>query len=105
MYVYGLLGIQLPHYSGYQWYYGERIAIGQLQPGDIVFFHASPNGPQHEGLYIGAGEFIHAPHSGDVVKISSLYDTQYALSYVGAVRPYAASSSSPSSPSWTSASG
>jgi NlpC/P60 family len=105
MYVYGLLGIELPHYSGYQWYYGERIAVGRLQPGDIVFFHASPNGPQHEGLYIGAGEFIHAPHSGDVVKISSLYDTQYALSYVGAVRPYAAASSSPSSSSWTSASG
>src|SRR5919201_5162158 len=105
MYVYGLLGIKLPHYSGYQWYYGERIAISRLQPGDIVFFHASPNGPQHEGLYIRAGEFIHAPHTGDVVKISSLYDTQYALSYVGAVRPYGSSSSSPSSPSWTSASG
>jgi cell wall-associated NlpC family hydrolase len=105
MYVYGLLGIQLPHYSGYQWYSGERIPISKLQPGDIVFFHVSPNGPQHEGLYIGAGEFIHAPHSGDVVKISSLYDTQYALAYVGAVRPYAAASPSPSSPSWTSASG
>jgi NlpC/P60 family len=105
MYIYGLLGIKLPHYSGYQWYYGERIPINQLQPGDIVFFHASPNGPQHEGLYIGAGEFIHAPQTGDVVKISSLYDTQYALSYVGAVRPYAAALSSPSSPSWTSASG
>jgi hypothetical protein len=111
MYVYGLLGISLPHYSGYQWSAGERIAVNQLQPGDIVFFHPSANGPQHEGLYIGGGEFIHAPHTGDVVKISSLYDAQYALSYVGAVRPYAAgtspSSSSASSPFpiWTSASG
>jgi hypothetical protein len=105
MYVYGLLGVRLPHYSGYQWYYGERVPINELQPGDIVFFHPSANGPQHEGLYIGAGEFIHAPHTGDVVKISSLYDTQYALSYVGAVRPYAASSSPSSSSTWTSASG
>ena len=109
MYVYGLLGISLPHYSGYQWYAGPRVPIDRLQPGDIVFFHPSANGPQHEGLYIGAGEFIHAPHSGDVVRISSLYDTQYALSYVGAVRPYAAGISSPSSSSpfssWTSASG
>jgi NlpC/P60 family protein len=108
MYVYGLLGISLPHYSGYQWYSGQRVQMNQLQPGDIVFFHPSANGPQHEGLYIGAGEFIHAPHTGDVVKISSLYDAQYALSYVGAVRPYAAgtasSSSSPFS-TWTSASG
>jgi len=106
MYVYGLLGIRLPHYSGYQWYYGRRIAPDQLRPGDIVFFHASANGPQHEGIYIGAGQFIHAPHSGDVVKISSLYDTQYALSYVGATRPYAAGASPSSSFSmWTLASG
>jgi cell wall-associated NlpC family hydrolase len=105
MYVYGMLGVRLPHYSGYQWYAGPHIALNQLQPGDIVFFHASANGPQHEGMYIGQGEFIHAPHTGDVVKISSLYDTQYALSYVGAVRPYAASSSPSSSSTWTSASG
>jgi cell wall-associated NlpC family hydrolase len=107
MYVYGLLGIRLPHYSGYQWYAGPRVTRDQLQPGDIVFFHPSANGPQHEGMYIGAGEFIHAPHTGDVVKVSSLYDTQYALSYVGAVRPYV--SASPAAPSqdngWVSTSG
>jgi len=109
MYVYGLLGVSLPHYSGYQWYAGPRVPTEKLEPGDIVFFHPSANGPQHEGLYIGAGEFIHAPHTGDVVKISSLYDTQYALSYVGAVRPYTAGTASSSSssllPSWTSAPG
>jgi cell wall-associated NlpC family hydrolase len=38
-------------------------------------------------MYIGGGLFIHAPHTGDVVKISSL--NQYARRYVGAVRPYA----------------
>jgi hypothetical protein len=59
-------------------------------------------------MYIGAGEFIHAPHTGDVVKVSSLYDTQYALSYVGAVRPYVAAGPRPSSSpdsGWASASG
>jgi hypothetical protein len=86
MYAYGLLGIQLPHYSGYQWYAGPRVPVDQLRPGDIVFFHPSPNGPQHEGMYIGGGEFIHAPHTGDVVKISSLYDSWYAATYVGARR-------------------
>jgi NlpC/P60 family len=108
MYIYGLLGIRLPHYSGYQWFAGPRIPRDQLQPGDIVFFHPSANGPQHEGMYIGAGEFIEAPQTGDVVKISSLYDTQYALSYVGAVRPYVAAtparSASPIT-GWTSVSG
>jgi cell wall-associated NlpC family hydrolase len=107
MYVYGLLGIRLPHYSGYQWFAGPRVPRDQLRPGDIVFFHPSANGPQHEGLYIGAGEFIQAPQTGDVVKVSSLYDTQYALSYVGAVRPYVAASPSPSPAvnGWTSVSG
>jgi cell wall-associated NlpC family hydrolase len=107
MYVYGLLGIRLPHYSGYQWFAGPRVSRDQLQPGDIVFFHPSANGPQHEGMYIGAGEFIQAPQTGDVVKISSLYDTQYAISYVGAVRPYVAAGPSPSSAvdGWASISG
>jgi cell wall-associated NlpC family hydrolase len=56
-------------------------------------------------LYIGAGEFVQAPQSGDVVKVSSLYDTQYALSYVGAVRPYVAASPPPAVNGWTSVSG
>jgi hypothetical protein len=101
MYVYGLLGIRLPHYSGYQWFSGPRVPRDELQPGDIVFFHPSSNGPQHEGMYIGSGEFIQAPQTGDVVKVSSLYDTQYALSYVGAVRPYVAASPTPPAPTPT----
>src|SRR5947208_285866 len=86
---------------------GPRVPRDQLQPGDIVFFHPSANGPQHEGMYIGGGEFIQAPQTGDVVKVSSLYDTQYALSYVGAVRPYAPAGSvpSPSISGWVSTSG
>ena len=52
-------------------------------------------------MYIGGGSFIHAPQTGDVVKISSLYETRYALAYVGAVRPYAAGASSPPFASWT----
>ena len=53
---------------------------------DLVFFHPGPSGPGHVGIYIGGGQFLHAPHTGDVVKISSL--DEYAVSYVGAVRPY-----------------
>jgi cell wall-associated NlpC family hydrolase len=43
-------------------------------------------------MYVGGGRFIHAPHSGDVVKISSLSEFSYASGYVGAVRPYARAS-------------
>jgi hypothetical protein len=106
MYVYAQLGIKLGHYTGFQYYQGRRVPRDQLQPGDLVFFHSSPSGvPGHEGMYIGNGSFIHAPHTGDVVKISSMFDTRYALSYMGAVRPYAAGASSSPFSSWTSASG
>src|SRR4051794_39690378 len=106
MYVYGQLGIKLGHYTGFQYYEGRRVPRDQLEPGDLLFFHANSAGvPQHEGMYIGNGSFIHAPHTGDVVRTASLYDTRYALSYVGAVRPYAAGASSSALPTWTSASG
>jgi cell wall-associated NlpC family hydrolase len=88
MYVYRQLGVSLPHFSGYQWYSGRRVPPNDLEPGDLVFFEPGVNGPGHVGMYIGGGEFVQAPHSGDVVRISSLRDAAYALTYVGAVRPY-----------------
>jgi hypothetical protein len=106
MYVYAQLGIKLGHFTGFQYYEGRQVPRDQLQPGDLVFFHANSIGvPGHEGMYIGNGSFIHAPHTGDVVKISSLFEARYALSYVGAVRPYVSAASSPPPSSWTSASG
>ena len=74
MYVYAQLGIHLSHFSGAQWNEGTPIAAEDLAPGDLVFFHPGANGPGHVGIYIGGNNFIHAPHTGDVVKISSLYE-------------------------------
>jgi cell wall-associated NlpC family hydrolase len=88
MYVYAQLGISLTHYTGSQFYEGAHIPPSQLQPGDLLFFEPSARGPQHEGIYIGGGEFIQAPHTGDVVKISSLAEPQYTFGFVGAVRPW-----------------
>ena len=88
MYVYGQLGVQLTHYTGAQLHQGKPVPPEALQPGDLVFFDPGAFGvPGHEGMYIGGGLFIHAPHTGDVVKISAL--VTYAKRYVGAVRPYA----------------
>src|SRR2546427_9056606 len=106
MYVYGQLGIKLGHYTGFQYYEGLRVPRDDLQPGDLVFFHANSAGvPQHGGMYVGNGSFIHTPQTGDVVKISSLFETRYALAYVGAVRPYAAGDEPSSLSTWTSVSG
>jgi NlpC/P60 family len=90
MYVYAQLGIQLTHYTGSQFYEGVRVPRWALQPGDLVFFEPTARGPQHEGMYVGGGQFIHAPHTGDVVKISSLSEPGYAFGFVGAVRPFGA---------------
>jgi cell wall-associated NlpC family hydrolase len=106
MYVWGQLGIKLGHYTGFQFYEGRHVPRDQLEPGDLVFFHANSAGvPQHEGMYVGNGSFIHAPQTGDVVKISSLFEARYALSFVGAVRPYAAGGKSSPFSGLTSASG
>ena len=83
MWVYAQLGISLAHYTGCQWTAGPHVPYDQLAPGDLVFFEPTIG---HVGIYIGGGSFIHAPHTGDVVKISSLSDSWYAANYQGAVR-------------------
>jgi cell wall-associated NlpC family hydrolase len=80
-YVYAQVGVALPHYTGAQWNMGVPVSSGDLQAGDLVFF----NGLGHVGINIGGGQFIHAPHSGDVVKISSM-SGWYSATYVGARR-------------------
>ena len=82
VYAYGQLGVSLPHYTGSLWQIGIAVSREELQAGDLVFF----NGLGHMGIYMGGGQFVHAPHTGDVVKISSLYEGWYASTYVGARR-------------------
>jgi cell wall-associated NlpC family hydrolase len=82
LYVYAQLGVSLPHNAAMQYGYGVPVSKDQLQPGDLVFF----DGLGHNGMYIGGGQFIHAPHTGDVVKISSLSDGWYTATWVGARR-------------------
>ena len=77
MYVFAQIGVALPHSSYSQFGMGASVSLGQLQPGDLVFFA----GASHVGIYIGGGQFIHAPHTGDHVKISSLtgwYSSEFA---------------------------
>jgi cell wall-associated NlpC family hydrolase len=81
MYVFAKIGISLPHSTYALWNVGVPVSRDQLQPGDLVFF----NGLGHMGIYIGSNQFIHAPHTGDVVKISSM-NGWYASTYYGARR-------------------
>ena len=81
MYVFAQIGISLPHSSYAQFNMGTPVSMSQLEPGDLVFFA----GASHVGIYIGGGQFIHAPHTGDVVKISSLTGW-YASEFAGGRR-------------------
>jgi cell wall-associated NlpC family hydrolase len=79
MFVFAQVGVYLPHHAASQFSYGVPVPYDQLAPGDLVFF----SGLGHAGIYIGGGQFVHAPHTGDVVKISSMAEHG---SYVGARR-------------------
>jgi cell wall-associated NlpC family hydrolase len=81
MYAFAQIGVSLPHSSYAQYGMGTPVSMSQLQPGDLVFFA----GASHVGIYIGGGQFIHAPHTGDVVKISSL-SGWYASTFAGGRR-------------------
>ena len=84
MYVFAQIGISLPHYTVAQYNYPNSVSVSrsQLQPGDLVFFA----GLGHVGIYVGNGQFIHAPHTGDVVRIDSLSGSWYSSEYDGAKR-------------------
>ncbi|RSM40728.1 hydrolase Nlp/P60 [Amycolatopsis balhimycina DSM 5908] len=74
-------GITLPRTSSAQAGFGTPVSRDQLQPGDLVAYYSPVS---HIGMYIGDGKMVHAPTSGDVVKISPLLSE-----YAGATRPTA----------------
>ena len=82
MYVFAQIGVSLPHYAAAQYGLGQPVSRSELQPGDLVFFR----GLGHMGMYIGGGNMIHAPRTGDFVKISSLSESYYVATWVGARR-------------------
>ena len=82
MYVFAQVGVYLPHHAASQFAYGTPVSRDQLAAGDLVFF----DGLGHAGIYIGGGQFVHAPHTGDVVKISSIYESWYSATWVGGRR-------------------
>ncbi|MGY1811484.1 C40 family peptidase [Blastococcus sp. SYSU D00820] len=68
-FAYRAAGISLPHSSRMQSTMGQAVSRADLQPGDLVFFYSPVS---HVGIYIGNGQMVHAPTSGDVVKVASI---------------------------------
>ena len=70
-------GVYLPHYSVAQYYATTPVSYSDLQPGDLIFWASDSSNPDtifHVAMYIGNGQEIQAPHTGDVVKISGVFD-------------------------------
>jgi cell wall-associated NlpC family hydrolase len=80
MWAWSQAGVSLPHFAASQYGTLPHIPMSQLQPGDLVFFYSDIH---HVGMYIGNGQYVQAPRTGDVVKISPLA----GRSIVGAARP------------------
>ncbi len=80
MRAWGAAGVSMPHYSGAQYSMFPHVPLNAMQPGDLVFW--GPGGSEHVGLYIGGGQMIAAPHTGDVVKVQAVFGSP-----VGAARP------------------
>ncbi|MEU0485020.1 NlpC/P60 family protein [Streptosporangium sp. NPDC006013] len=76
-------GVSLPRTTWEQWSWGtsRKVSLNDLQPGDLIF----SEGLGHVSMYAGNGQIVHAPQTGDVVKVVPL--SAYGRRLVGAVRP------------------
>ncbi|HEX5995270.1 MAG TPA: NlpC/P60 family protein [Jiangellales bacterium] len=79
-YAWNSAGVSLTHYTGAQWNEGTPVSRDNLRTGDLVFFYSDLH---HMGIYVGNGLIVHAPHTGDVVRMAELAN----MSYAGARRP------------------
>jgi peptidoglycan DL-endopeptidase CwlO len=79
-YAWSSAGVSLTHYTGAQWNEGTPVSRANLRTGDLVFFYSDVH---HVGIYVGNGLIVHAPHTGDVVRMAVLANMPYA----GARRP------------------
>jgi peptidoglycan DL-endopeptidase CwlO len=78
---YRAAGVSIPRVSRAQWGAGPHVQVDRLLPGDLIFYADNPGDPatiHHVGMYIGNGLMVHAPHTGDVVRVASIWRESYA---------------------------
>jgi len=78
---YRAAGVSIPRVSRAQWGAGPHVQLANLLPGDLIFYADNPSDPgtiHHVGIYIGNGLIVHAPHTGDVVRVASIWREGYA---------------------------
>lgn len=86
-YVMNSLGIKISRTMNTMYSQGKAVSKSDLQPGDVVFFQNTYKaGLSHVGIYVGGGQFIHSPQSGQVVSFANLNSSYYTSRYYGAAR-------------------
>jgi cell wall-associated NlpC family hydrolase len=85
-YVFARHGVAVPRDVRRQSAAGAPVEPGEIAPGDLVFFATTGSGPTHVGIAVGGGRFIHAPKSGDVVRVDALSAAYWASRFVTARR-------------------
>jgi len=81
-------GITLPRTSFEMFGVGQPVSSSDLRPGDLVFFTTYRPGPSHVGIYLGAGQFIHASSAGGPVRTGSLHAGYSRTRFIGARRHF-----------------
>lgn len=79
-------GLRLPHNARAQSKYGTAVSLAELQPGDLVFFNTQHRAFSHVGIYLGNGRFVHAPRTGEEVKVERLHIRYWMSRFDGARR-------------------
>lgn len=75
-YAYGKANVALSHYTVAQESAGRQVSLSDLQPGDIIFW-GGVGASYHDAIYIGNGQYVHAPQPGETVKVASI--SQYFM--------------------------
>ena len=86
-YSYYHAGVSVPRTTQALWHAATPVRRSQLRVGDLLFFSIDGK-MSHVGLYVGNGRFVHAPSSGKVVKVESLYSPFYSEAFLRAGRPH-----------------
>lgn len=79
-------GLMLPRSSFEQSKSGQAISTNELKPGDLVFFNTMRRAFSHVGIYLGNDQFVHAPRTGDRVRVDNLSDNYWVQRFNGARR-------------------
>jgi cell wall-associated NlpC family hydrolase len=82
-YVYRRVGLEVPRTAAEQRAAAQRVNAEALEPGDLVFFYTPEN---HVGIYVGHGEFVHAPAAGRRVERTRLDSPYFILGFAGGGR-------------------